>query len=176
MINKNYHGQGLGAFWPDDLDVYMLQFPPQGVTWHHRLMLKVTSCGRKCAANKPKPGSAHDRRHIMTSPRHTGISRRDIQTSAPYASVKQIKICAEYRGMVPKTLAGLSGTPELRPIGLRSGSWQTRFGLGYPTFCTDLNLYNNVVDTISMIRPKIMHHDSSSTIGRQTKLNDMVTI
>ena len=61
----------------------MLQFSPQGGTWHRRLMLKVTSCGRKCAANKPKPGSAHDRRHIMTSPGHTGISRRDIQTSAP---------------------------------------------------------------------------------------------
>ena len=76
MINKNYHGQVLSAFWPDDLDVYVLQFPPQGGTWHHRSMLKVTSCGRKCAANKPKPGSAHDRRHIMTSPGHTGISRR----------------------------------------------------------------------------------------------------
>ena len=64
------------------LKKYMFQFPPQGGTWHHRLMLKVTSCGRKCA-NKPKSGSAHDRRHIMTSPGHTGISRRDIQTSAP---------------------------------------------------------------------------------------------
>ena len=83
VINKNDNGQVLSAFWPDDLDVYMFQFPPQGGTWHHRLMLKVTSCGRKCAANKPKPGSAHDRRHIMTSPGHTGISRRDIQTSAP---------------------------------------------------------------------------------------------
>ena len=46
-------------------------------------MLKVTSCGRKCTANKQDHGSAHDRRHIMTSPGYTGISRRDMQTSAP---------------------------------------------------------------------------------------------
>ena len=58
-------------------------FPPQGGAWHHRWMLKVTSCGRKCMANKREPGSAHDRRHIMTSPGYTGISRRDMQTSAP---------------------------------------------------------------------------------------------
>ena len=55
-------------------------------TWHHQLMVKVTSCGRNCGTNKPEPGSAHDRRHIMTSPGHTGTSRRDIQTSAPTAS------------------------------------------------------------------------------------------
>ena len=48
-----------------------------------RWMLKVISCGRKCAANKLEPSSAHDRRHIMTSPRYTGISRRDMQTGAP---------------------------------------------------------------------------------------------
>ena len=35
-------------------------------------MLKVTSCGRKCTANKQDHGSAHDRRHIMTSPGYTG--------------------------------------------------------------------------------------------------------
>ena len=46
-------------------------------------MMKVTSCRRKCTANKQEPGSAHDRRHIMTSPGYTGISRRDMQTSAP---------------------------------------------------------------------------------------------
>ena len=84
---KYDHGQCLSAFWPDDLDVYMRQFPPQGGTWYNRLILKVTSCGRKCAANKLIPGSPHDRRHIMTSPGHTGISRRDIQTSAPYISL-----------------------------------------------------------------------------------------
>ena len=65
----------------------MRQFPLQGGTWHHPLMLKVTSCGRKCAGNKPEPGSAHGRRRIMTSPGHTDISLRDIQTSAP-------KLCA----------------------------------------------------------------------------------
>ena len=59
-------------------DVYMRQFPPQGGAWHHRRRLKVTSCGRKCTTNKPEPGSAHDRRHIMTSPGYTGISRRDM--------------------------------------------------------------------------------------------------
>ena len=68
------------------LDVYMRQFPPQGGAWHHRRKLKVTSCGRKCTTNKPEPGSAHDRRHIMTSPGYTGISRRDMQTSAPNVS------------------------------------------------------------------------------------------
>ena len=46
-------------------------------------MMKVTSCGRKCTANKQEPGSAHDRRHIMTSPGYTGISRRDMHTCAP---------------------------------------------------------------------------------------------
>ena len=77
---KQYLSQGLSAFWPDDLDVYMRQLPPQGGAWHHRWMLKVTSCERKCTANKPEPGSAHDHRHIMTSPGHTGISHRDMQT------------------------------------------------------------------------------------------------
>ena len=62
----------------------LCDFPPQGGAWHHRWMLKVTSCGRKCMANKREPGSAHDRRHIMTSPGYTGISRLDMQTSAPY--------------------------------------------------------------------------------------------
>ena len=81
---KYDHSQCLSAFWPDDLDVYMRQFPPQRGTWHNHLILKVTSCGRKCAANKLEPGSAHDHRHIMTSPGPTGISRRDIQTSAPH--------------------------------------------------------------------------------------------
>ena len=80
---KNYHGQGLSPFWPADPDVYKSQFPPQGSAWHHQWMLKVTLCGRKCTANKPEPGSTHDCRHIMTSPGYTGISRRDMQTSAP---------------------------------------------------------------------------------------------
>ena len=56
MINENWKTitvSILSAFWPDDLDVYMLQFPPQCGTCHHWWMLKATSCGRKCAANIP---------------------------------------------------------------------------------------------------------------------------
>ena len=57
--------------------------------------------------------------------------------------IKQIKICAEYRGMVVKASAGLSGTHELGPIGLSPGSLQNPLGFGYhvPAFCTDLSLY-----------------------------------
>ena len=45
-------------------------------------------------------------------------------------ATKQIKICAEYRDMLPRTRLDLSGTPGLRPIGLSPGSWQTSLGLG----------------------------------------------
>ena len=45
-------------------------------------------------------------------------------------AIKQIKICAEYRDMLPKPRLDLSGTPGLRPIGLSPGSWQTSLGLG----------------------------------------------
>ena len=38
---KQYLGQGLSAFWPDDLGVYMRQLPPHGGAWHHRWMAKV---------------------------------------------------------------------------------------------------------------------------------------
>ena len=34
----------------------------------------------------------------------------------------QIKICAEYRDMLPRPRLDLSGTPGLRPIGLSPGS------------------------------------------------------
>ena len=40
-------------------------------------------------------------------------------------AMKQIKICAEYRDMLPRPRMDLSGTPGLRPIGLSPGSWQT---------------------------------------------------
>ena len=40
-------------------------------------------------------------------------------------AIKQIKICAEYRDMLPRPRLDLSGTPGLRPIGLSPGSWQT---------------------------------------------------
>ena len=43
---------------------------------------------------------------------------------------KQIKVCAKYRDMVQKALAGLSGTPGFWSIGLRPGSWQIRIALG----------------------------------------------
>ena len=45
-------------------------------------------------------------------------------------AIKQIKICAEYRDMLPRRRLDLSGTPGLRPIGLSPGSWQTSLGLG----------------------------------------------
>ena len=45
-------------------------------------------------------------------------------------AIKQIKICAEYRDMLPRPPLDLSGTPGLRPIGLSPGSWQTNLGLG----------------------------------------------
>ena len=45
-------------------------------------------------------------------------------------AIKQIKICAEYRDMLPRPRLDLSGTPGLRPIGLSPGPWQTTLGLG----------------------------------------------
>ena len=45
-------------------------------------------------------------------------------------AIKQIKICAEYRDMLPKPQLDLSGTPGLWPISLSPGSWQTSLGLG----------------------------------------------
>ena len=45
-------------------------------------------------------------------------------------AIKQIKICAEYRDMLPRPRLDLSGTPGLRPIGLSPGSRQTSLGLG----------------------------------------------
>ena len=59
-------------------------------------------------------------------------THRVIENWKMYA-IKQIKICAESKDMVPNASVGLSG------------SWQTRLGLGYHVlvFCTDLNLYNS---------------------------------
>ena len=45
-------------------------------------------------------------------------------------AIKQIKICAENRDMLPRPRLDLSGTPGLRPIGFSPGSWQTSLGLG----------------------------------------------
>ena len=56
-------------------------------------------------------------------------THRGIKKWKMYA-IKQIKICAEYRAMLPRPRLDLSGTPGLRPIGLSPGSWQTNLGLG----------------------------------------------
>ena len=45
-------------------------------------------------------------------------------------AIKQIKICAEYRDMLPRPRLDLSGTPGFRPIGFSPGSWQNSLGLG----------------------------------------------
>ena len=45
-------------------------------------------------------------------------------------AIKQIKICVEYRDMLPRPRLDLSGTPGFRPVGLSPGSWQTSLGLG----------------------------------------------
>ena len=67
---------------------------------------------------------------------HSGSSARfptkpteKLKIEKMYA-IKQIKICAEYRDMLPRPRLDLSGTPGLRPIGLSPGSWQTSLGLG----------------------------------------------
>ena len=44
------------------------------------------------------------------------------QTKKKMYAIKQIKICAEYRDMLPRPRLDLSGTPGLRPIGLSPGS------------------------------------------------------
>ena len=54
--------------------------------------------------------------------------QRNKQKRKMYA-IKQIKICAEYRNMLPGPRLDLSGTPGLRPIGLSPGSRQTSLGL-----------------------------------------------
>ena len=74
--------------------------------------------------------------HKVPNLTHTGIENWNM-----YA-IKQIEVCTEYRDIVTKAPAGLSGTPGLRPIGLSPGSWQTRLGLGYhvPVFYTEHDL------------------------------------
>ena len=56
---------------------------------------------------------------------HKGINKK-----MKIYAIKQIKICAEYRDMLPRPRLDLSGTPGLRPIGLSPGYWQTSLGLG----------------------------------------------
>ena len=55
---------------------------------------------------------------------------RNIKKKWRMYAIKQIKICAEYRDMLPRPRLDLSGTPGLQPIGLSPGSWQTSLGLG----------------------------------------------
>ena len=57
-------------------------------------------------------------------------THRGMQNIRKMYVIKQIKICAEYRDMLPRARLDLSGTPGLRPIGLSPGSWQTSLGLG----------------------------------------------
>ena len=58
----------------------------------------------------------------------TQTHRRMKKIRKMYA-IKQIKICAEYRDMLPRPRLDLSGTPGLRPIGLSLDSWQISLGL-----------------------------------------------
>ena len=57
-------------------------------------------------------------------------THRGMKKKRKMYAIKQIKICAEYRDMLPRPRLDLSGTPGLRPIGLSPGSWQTSLGLG----------------------------------------------
>ena len=66
---------------------------------------------------------------------HTGSqvpnqTHRGMKIKRKMYAIKQIKICAEYRDMLPRPRLDLSGTPGLRSIGLSPGSWQTSLGLG----------------------------------------------
>ena len=60
----------------------------------------------------------------ISNPIHSGIKNWTM-----YA-IKQIKICVEYRDMLPRLWLDLSGTPGLQPICLSPGSRQTSLGLG----------------------------------------------
>ena len=65
-------------------------------------------------------------------------------------AIKQIKICAEYRDMLPRPRLDLSGAPGLRPIGLSPGSWQTSLGLG------SMSRYSAQI-LICIIRSRLVH-------------------
>ena len=52
-------------------------------------------------------------------------THRGMKKARKMYAIKQIKICAEYRDMLPRPRLDLSGTPGLRPIGFSPGSWQT---------------------------------------------------
>ena len=60
----------------------------------------------------------------------TNQTHRGMKKNRKTYAIKQIKICAEYRDMLPSPRLDLSGTPGLRPIGLSPGPWQTSRALG----------------------------------------------
>ena len=76
-------------------------------------------------------------------------------------AIKQIKICAEYRDMLPRPRLDLSGTPGLRPIGLSPGSWQTSLGLG------SMSRYSAQI-LICILQATIDHHGPSIHYGHYT--------
>ena len=63
-------------------------------------------------------GTVHDGSPVQfpTKPTEETTKKRKM------CAIKQIKICAEYRDMLPRPRLDLSGTPGLRPIGLSPGS------------------------------------------------------
>ena len=65
------------------------------------------------------------------SPENSQLNpQRNEKKNRKMCAIKQIKIGAEYRDMLPRPRLDLSGTPGLRPYGLSPGSWQTSLGLG----------------------------------------------
>ena len=76
-------------------------------------------------------------------------------------AIKQIKICAEYRNMLPRPRLDLSGTPGLRPIGLSPGSWQSSLGLG------SMSRYSAQI-LICIIISKLEWHSSTGNFTSDT--------
>ena len=74
--------------------------------------------------------------------------------------IKQIKICAEYRDMLPRPRLDLSGTSGRRPIGLSPGSWQTSLGLGsMPRYSAQILIF---ISNLAVTRPhKIWQYSAS---------------
>ena len=81
---------------------------------------------KNCVSSR---GSSKGYMHGGSSARFPTKPTEKLKIEKMYA-IKQIKICAEYRDMLPRPRLDLSGTPGLRPIGLSPGSWQTSLGLG----------------------------------------------
>ena len=87
-------------------------------------------------------------------------------------AIKQIKICAEYRDMLPRPRLDLSGTPGLRPIGLSPGSWQTSLGLGSMSRYSAQILICITYIRLNTLRPRQDGQDSGLRTGLfNTKLH-----